>query len=147
MESEEGDTIAPITGEIEPNFANLEEDKKKKIRNQILLWGGASLAVIVIVIVIIVLVLNRGSGEDEKKDVYGSITCIYEVESGEIDILSEYFEKPFDLTIYVGRAKIGYTKKYNFAMEDSKTLRFDIHTKEVSLENMFKGVKNLKIVY
>ena len=32
-----------------------------------------------------------------KKDVYGSITCIYEVESGEIDILSEYFEKPFDI--------------------------------------------------
>ena len=45
-----------------------------------------------------------------EKDVYGSITCIYEVESGEIDILSDYFKKTFDLSIYRKRKNRLYKK-------------------------------------
>lgn len=36
---EEGDPIAPINGEIESNFAGLETERKKKLRNQIILWA------------------------------------------------------------------------------------------------------------
>ena len=37
------------------------------------------------------------------------------------------------------KKRIKYSKKYNFDMVDSKTVRFEIHSKEISLKNMFKG--------
>ena len=163
---EEGDTITPISGDIDSNFAGLEAERKKKLRNQIIIWGAASLGIIIAVTIIIILILNSGGekgeqgkdGEkDDKKDdeddgpipeeVFGNITCIYEVNQGEINILSDEFEKNFDLAIYVGRERKKYSKTYNFNLEDSKTVRFEIHSKEISLKNMFKRVNNLKGVY
>ena len=111
---EEGDTITPISGDIDSNFAGLEAERKKKLRNQIIIWGAASLGIIIAVTIIIILILNSGGekgeqgkdGEkDDKKDdeddgpipeeVFGNITCIYEVNQGEINILSDEFEKNF----------------------------------------------------
>ena len=94
---EEGDPIAPLTGEIDSNFAGLENERKKKLRNQILIWGVLSLAIIIIIAIIIILVLRQGGqkkGSDQSdqtdhsdesdesdlpSDVYGNIFCIYEI--------------------------------------------------------------------
>ena len=115
---EEGDTITPISGDIDSNFAGLEAERKKKLRNQIIIWGAASLGIIIAVTIIIILILNsggekgeQGKGKDGEKDdkkddeddgpipeeVFGNITCIYEVNQGEINILSDEFEKSFDI--------------------------------------------------
>ena len=156
---EEGDPIAPINGEIESNFAGLETERKKKLCNLIILWGAVSLAIIIIIAIIILLVLSSGKndgdsnkkgGDEEEtipKDIYGNITCIYDITSGKINILSDDFVKDFSVVIYIGKDRIKYSKKYNFDMVDSKTVRFEIHSKEISLKNMFKGVRYLKNVY
>ena len=79
---EEGDPIAPITGEIESNFAGLEAERKKKIRNQLIMWGAVSLGVIIIIAIIIILVLSSGDKEEKIPPLYGEITCIYDITSG-----------------------------------------------------------------
>ena len=156
---EEGDTIGepinPLSGEIDSNFAGLEAEKKKKLLNKILIWTGIGVGVVILVTVIIVLALQGGSEKKENKEeeqdnvppgVYGNITAVYDLTSGEFDILSDEFsdENKNNLIIYVGNQKIKFAKKYNFDIYDSKTLRFEIHQKEFSMLNMFKNVKTIK---
>ena len=123
------DTQTPLTGEIEENFGGLEEEHKKKIRNQILLWGGVCLGVIAIVTIIIVLILTKGGdsskdsedggggkkpdedgkGTDEvSPDVYGNIIAVYDVKKGNVKLLSDDFEKTFEIIMYVGDEKKDY---------------------------------------
>ena len=120
---EEGDNLVPISGDIETNFGGIEAERKKQLRNKIIMWAAVGLGVIIIVIIIILLALNGGSGNGEgegeeddgiPKEIYGDITCIFDVFSGEIDILSEEFEYQKNLVIYLGNQKINFTKKYNF---------------------------------
>ena len=160
---EEGEAINPVSGEIEPNFAGLEEERKKKLRNQVIIWGAVTIGIIIVVAIIIILILNGGSksedpdksdkSSDEEEDepvsgeVWGNITCIYDINEGEINIVSEEFEKNFDVVVYIGREKKKYSKKFNFALEDPKTVRFEIHSPEISLKNMFREVDHLKSVY
>ena len=159
MEQGEEGEISPIKGEIDSNFAGLETERKKKLRKQMIFWGAASAGVIILVTVIIVLILNKGGSgekEDGKKEeeeeiipneVYGNITCVFDLQEGEAKILSENFNKDFALVIYVGEKRIKYNTTYNFNSLESKTVRYEIHTKEVSLKHMFSGVEYLKSAY
>ena len=113
---EEGDPIVPIQGEIDSNFAGIESERKKQLRNKLIMWGAVGLGVLIIIIIIIILALNGGSndkdkekegggGEDDDSDdkipeeIFGDIICIYEVSSGEINILSDEFDYQNNLRI------------------------------------------------
>ena len=160
---EEGDPIVPIQGEIDSNFAGIESERKKQLRNKLIMWGAVGLGVLIIIIIIIILALNGGSNDKDKEkegggsddpdednvpeEIFGDIICIYEVSSGEINILSDEFDYQNNLRIYLGKNKIKFSKKYNFDILDPNGIRFEIHTKEFSLKNMFKNVENLKSVY
>ena len=91
--------------------------------------------------------------EEEEEEipvkVYGNITCIYDIISGEINILSDEYEVEGDdsLFIYIGNKRINFAKKYNFAIDDSKKVTFEILTQEFSMKNMFKDVIHLKEIY
>ena len=63
-------------------------------------------------------------------EVYGSIICSYNIKEGEINILSDEFEKIKNLIIYINEKKINFTKTYKFELNDSKRLRFDIISKK-----------------
>ena len=51
---EEGEAINPVSGEIEPNFAGLEEERKKNLRNQVIIWGAVTIGIIIVVAIIII---------------------------------------------------------------------------------------------
>ena len=98
--------------------------------NKILIWTGIGVGVVILVTVIIVLALQGGSEKKENKEeeqdnvppgVYGNITAVYGLDSGEFDILSDEFsdENKNNLIIYVGNQKIKFAKKYNFDIYDS----------------------------
>ena len=140
----------PLTGDIEDNFGGIDEERKKKIRKQLLFWGGISLGVIVIVTLIIIIILVKG-GDDAKNDnspesgpnpkpgpnpeptdsdekpippgVYGNIIASYDVKVGNVKLVSDDFEKTFDIIMYVGGIEKNYSKEYNFDIDDSKTVR------------------------
>ena len=148
--TEEGNPFGPINGEIEPNFAGLEQEQKKKLRNKILMWVSITCAVIVIVSLIIILAFKGGSNSGEYEqvsgEVIGNIQCIYDVYQGDTKILSDDFENKNNLAIFIGTKRIEFSKRYNFKIDESKTVRFEFHGDSFSMKNMFKGVDKLKIV-
>ena len=156
---EEGDISNPIMGDIDTNFAGLENERKKQLRNKIIMWGAICIGILIIVIIIIILALNIKNDNEKKEDkeddddddkipkeIFGYLTCGYDVSSGNINILSEEFENKNNLVIYIGNKKIKFTKKYNFEIFDSKMIKFEIHEKEFSMEKMFKNVEYLQSI-
>ena len=161
--NEEGDPLAPIGGELEANFAGLEKEQNRKLRNKIIMWVGITIGVIVVVTVIIIIALNSGAGKkDEEKpsdsdsdtdtpevvpgDVVGNIKCTYNINQGDINILSEDFENKNNVAIFIGDKQIVFNKKHKFLNGDNKTVRFELHGDSFSFQNMFKNVDKLKIV-
>ena len=65
---------------------------------------------------------NEEEEEEIPNEAYGNLTCVYDLYVGEINILSDEFEDNNNLNIYIGKEKIPFSKKYNFKMEDSKTV-------------------------
>ena len=84
--------------------------------------------------------------EEVPIEIYGNILCTYNITSGEINILSDEFENNENLLIYINNQKKDFTKKYNFDMSDSKTVRFEILSEEFSMKNMFKNVEHLNTI-
>ena len=142
---EEGD-ISPIQGNLEDSFPEIDSERKKQLRNKILLWGGVSLGVLVIIIVIIIIILSVNSGNDKEdtKEIYGEILCTYEVSTGEINILSEEFDYKNNLIIYLNNNEIPFSKKHSFDITDAKTIKYAITSESFSMEKMFRGVEHLK---
>lgn len=59
MQQEEGDTLgSPITGEIDANFAGLENERKKNLRNKIIIWAAVALGIIILLTVVIILAIK-----------------------------------------------------------------------------------------
>jgi surface protein len=149
--TEEGNPFGPINGEIESNFAGLEQEQKKKLRNKIVIWLSITFAVISIVSLIITLTFKgAGPSGDEPGQVsgkvIGNIQCIFEVYQGDTKILSDDFEYKNNLAIFIGTKRIEFSKRHNFQIDESKTVRFEMHGDSFSMKNMFKGVDKLKII-
>lgn len=92
---------------------------------------------------------SEKESEEEKEipiEVYGKILSIYDITSGEINILSDEFADNNNLFIYINNKKINFNKTYNFDLVDSKVVRFEIISKEFSMKNMFKGAHYLKMI-
>ena len=73
----------------------------------------------------------------------GNIYCIFDVEQGDTQILSEKFEFQNNIKIYIGKKWISFKRKYKFSKEDSKTVRYEIYQTEFSMKNMFEGLTKL----
>ena len=92
---------------------------------------------------------SEESYEEEEEfpvEIYGIISCTYDMISCEINILSDDFEDNENLLIYIGNKRKDFTKKYNFVRTDSKTVRFEILSEEFSMKNMFKNVEHLNTI-
>ena len=69
---EEGDVITKsIPEDIKENLTGDEPEKKNKLRNKILLWGGICLGIIIIAaIVLLIIFLNKDSSESNPNPIY-----------------------------------------------------------------------------
>ena len=161
-ETEEGDVTAPLGGisDLNINLSEIKSSQKKKLCGKQVLKLGTTILGVMILIAVIIIFISLGldkkeedkhkddqdedKGEITPEDIYGNIICDFDINSGLINILSEEFEKNFYLITYIGDNKINYTKTYNFNKEQNKTVRYEIHSKNISIKNMFKGLVHLK---
>lgn len=153
-ETEEGDVTAPIAGDVDINISEVKAALRKKRCYQILKWVTTIVGVLILIATIIIFIslgLTKNEDtkdEDEKipKEIYGNIICHFDINSGLINILSKEFENNFYLVTYIGDKKIKFSKTYNFDKNENKTVRYEIHSKNISVKNMFKGLDHLKYV-
>ena len=147
---------SPILGDIESNFTRISGENKKKLRNAILFWGRIVLILFIITRIFLFLNSNRNNyiasiSDDEQKvdqsdaksGPYGNIYCYFDVNQGDTQILSEEFEYDNNVVIYIGKNRIPFTRNYNFSLDDSKNVRYEIYKKDFSMKNMFKGLDKL----
>ena len=69
---EEGDVITKsIPEDIKENLTGDESERKTKLRNKILLWGGICLGIIIIAaIILLIIFLNKDSSESNPNPIY-----------------------------------------------------------------------------
>ena len=131
------------------NLDDFESNNKSKKKR--LIYLGITIGALILIAISVVLIIIFTKKDQDESDkgadeeiIYGNITSIYNLESGEINILSDEFEgDDKDMNIYIGDKKINFTKIYNFSLDEPKTVRFEIITKELSMINMFKNISNL----
>ena len=148
---EEGTPI--IAEEVNSDIGGIKTEALAKLKKQIII--GVSIGLFLIFLIIIIIFLSNRNGDNSTtdepetpKEKYGEIECTYEVSStsSPVNILGEEFKNSFTLSIYVGDTQIKYSKNYKFPDLRNNIIRFVIHEKEVSLDNMFKNVLQLQKV-
>ena len=125
MQQEEGDTLgSPITGEIDANFAGLENERKKNLRNKIIIWAAVALGIIILLTVVIILATNSpkkkeddNTPEEVPGEIKGYLVCIYDIFEEEINILSEEFENKNNVAIYIGDKRIKFSNPTDKPLE------------------------------
>ena len=147
MQNTDSDYLINKDIQIDPK----EFSSNKISRKKLLLIIGIILCNLAILITIILLLVLKPNNDDKKNiadEIYGNISCIYDISHGEINILSNTFFKENNetLDIYINEKKINFTNKYNFSSSDSNKVRFAIKVKELNMTNMFNGLDYLKSI-
>ena len=157
---------SPLGGEeLNSNLAGLEKNKLNELlkNKKVLIGIGAGIFVAIIIIIIIITVSSGSSGSSDNKDkkeddivpppeedeIYGELECIYDIETSksETQILGNDFVKGSDITIKAAGKYINYSKNYKFPKTGEQTVIFYfVNSKEISLDNMFKGVIQIKSI-
>ena len=155
-----------IGGEtINADSIGLDQRISSKKKKQYMIIGAIALTIVILAVIIVVIITTSGSKEEKKEDpvpaptdkpdsdeddhdpstALGEINAYYNVKSTDkpIIILSPNFVKTSSFSIYIDDKYVKFTKEYTFPKKNpNQNVKFLIY-EDISLETMFKGVKDL----
>ena len=113
---------------------------------------------LIIILVVVIIMTNASDKEREDKiaeetideeSVRGNIICEYIIErtSEKTNLLNpDFYVEEDSIDIAIDDKKVKFSKDYKFSKAGTYKIRFALFSKEMNLNNMFKGIQSLKIV-
>ena len=102
--------------------------------------------IIITIILILTFVLKTSENKDNKEEVkliYGTIKCIYDIQTSHSNILGEEFKKEIELDILIDNETSKYSKEYTFQTLGKHLFQYKLYNKNINMDYMFKNVSSL----